>query len=89
MQTLAQQNQPPNASDVRSNVYLSDFPTTTLHLPNTNITVVEVAQPNSVYCPLGSSVPLLVRMGYYSAGNNRTTRYLQQPCPMGSYCVQG
>ncbi|KAJ1395929.1 hypothetical protein B484DRAFT_340119, partial [Ochromonadaceae sp. CCMP2298] len=43
----------------------------------------------SVFCPNGTASPLLVRRGYYSAGGNRTTRFLQEPCPQGAYCVQG
>ena len=74
---------------VRTDVYLSSFDITTKLLPHTNVTVVEVAEPNSVYCPEGSSLPLRVRPGYYTVGSNRTTRSAQEPCPMGSYCVSG
>jgi hypothetical protein len=30
--------------------------------------------PNSVFCPSGSSAPLKARIGYYTVGNNETTR---------------
>jgi hypothetical protein len=74
---------------LRTDVYLSSFNTTTKRLPNTNVTVVEITAANSVFCPQGTAVPLTVRPGYYTVGSNRTTRFAQSPCPMGSYCVNG
>lgn len=74
---------------MRTEVYIGSFNTTTKRLPNTNVTVVEVTAANSVFCPQGSALPLTVRPGYYTVGNNRTTRFAQSPCPMGSYCVNG
>lgn len=44
---------------------------------------------NAVFCPAGSSAPLVVLAGYYSSENNRTTRVKQNVCPVGSYCVSG
>jgi hypothetical protein len=76
-------------SALRTDVYLGSFNTTTKRLPNTNVTVVEITAANSVLCPQGSALPLTVRPGYYTVGNNRTTRFAQRPCPMGSYCVNG
>lgn len=74
---------------MRTDVYLDTFNVSVQVLPNTNISKQVVSEPNSVYCPVGTSIPLAVRSGYYSAGNNRTTRHLQEPCPMGSYCMNG
>jgi hypothetical protein len=81
--------QPADTISLLTSVYLGDFNSTSKTLPNTNITVVEVSEPNSVYCPAGTAIPLSVRPGYYTVGNNRTTRFAQEPCPMGSYCVNG
>jgi hypothetical protein len=85
------QGQPAAADEsaLRTDVYIGSFNTTTKRLPNTNVTVVEVTAANSVFCPQGSALPLTVRPGYYTVGNNRTTRFAQSPCPMGSYCVNG
>ncbi|CAM9183066.1 unnamed protein product, partial [Ectocarpus fasciculatus] len=44
---------------------------------------------NSVFCPDGSSEPLLVQVGYYSIGFNRTIRDSTTPCHPGSYCSNG
>jgi len=33
----------------------------------------QTSSPNSVFCPQGSSVPLVVFQGFFSLGNNRTT----------------
>lgn len=86
---FVQGSQGADPATVRTDVYLSSFDTTTKRLPHTNVTIVEVAEPNSVYCPEGSSLPLRVRPGYYTVGSNRTTRSAQEPCPMGSYCLSG
>lgn len=51
--------------------------------------LVELQKPNNVFCKLGSWAPLQVLPGYYSVGNNKTTRFDQLPCPMGSYCIDG
>jgi len=82
---------PRNISAVRSNVYLdgAHYNVTVMRLPNTNVTQVQLVEANSVYCPEGTASPLFVRRGYYTAGGNRTTRFTQEPCPMGSYCVNG
>jgi hypothetical protein len=45
--------------------------------------------PNKVFCPLGSSKPIIALPGYYTIGNNKTTRFDQIHCPVGSYCVDG
>jgi hypothetical protein len=79
----------PEGGELRSAVYLSSFNATWRRLPSTNVTELQLLQPNSVYCPSGSSTPLMVRPGYFTVGSNRTTRYAQQPCPMGSYCLDG
>lgn len=44
---------------------------------------------NAVFCPEGSSSPLVVQVGHYSVGFNRTTRESTVPCHPGSYCVNG
>ena len=51
--------------------------------------LVELKKPNNVFCPSGSLSPLEVLPGYYSVGNNKTTRFDQIPCPMGAYCIDG
>lgn len=76
-------------SAARVDVYLNDFNSTHSYLPNTNRTIQVLSNPNSVYCPLGTSIPLTIRPGYYSIGYNQTTRYAQIPCPLGSYCEDG
>lgn len=42
-----------------------------------------------MYCPLGSSEPLIVPVGYYSIGNYIETRYDILICPKGHYCING
>lgn len=42
-----------------------------------------------MYCPLGSSEPVSVPLGYYSVGNYIETRYDILVCPKGYYCVNG
>ena len=44
---------------------------------------------NSVFCPEGSPEPLLVQVGYYSVGFNRSIRDSTVPCHPGSYCRNG
>ncbi|ETV76523.1 hypothetical protein, variant 1 [Aphanomyces astaci] len=44
----------------------------------------------SVFCPPGSSTPVLVSSGYFSLlGVDGRLRIGQQICPAGSYCVRG
>jgi hypothetical protein len=50
----------------------------------------EVCGGTHVYCPLGSSLPTLVSVGYFTTGGtNESTRYNQTICPVGHYCDQG
>mmetsp|Transcript_16743 Transcript_16743/g.24809 ORF Transcript_16743/g.24809 Transcript_16743/m.24809 type:complete len:534 (-) Transcript_16743:223-1824(-) len=45
---------------------------------------------SKVYCPVGSSSPVKVSIGYYSiGGNGPSTRTNQANCPPGSYCTDG
>lgn len=44
---------------------------------------------NTVYCPKGSSIPIKVRNGYYSYGNDEYTRTSERICSKGYYCVDG
>lgn len=44
---------------------------------------------SSVYCPLGSSIPTPVNIGYYTIGKNVTTRTDQLICEPGYYCIYG
>lgn len=46
-------------------------------------------QPESVFCPAGSSSPLPVTVGYYSTDGASGLRSAQSACPPGSYCVAG
>ena len=57
--------------------------------PNPDMVRYQIIEPNSVFCPEGSASPLPVLPGYYSIGQNKTTRYDQVVCPMGAYCVKG
>lgn len=44
----------------------------------------------SVYCPLGSTLPVPVTSGYYTIGsNNSATQPAQKQCEPGYYCVVG
>ncbi|POM78126.1 Hypothetical protein PHPALM_4382 [Phytophthora palmivora] len=40
-------------------------------------------------CGSGSPAPQLVHPGYYSIGPTATTRFFQQPCELGSFCIDG
>lgn len=86
----------------RVNVYLTDlnatvynttvpasFSTVSGFTPAQLFSLKVLVKPDSVYCPEGSTAPLVVRSGFYSIGTNRTTRNGQLPCPMGSYCRDG
>ena len=42
-----------------------------------------------VYCPLNSSQPITVQMGYYSYDGGPDIRANEANCPKGSYCVEG
>eukprot|EP01041_Mallomonas_annulata_P008562 gene8562-17664_t len=44
---------------------------------------------DAVFCPTGSRLPLVVQEGYYSMGNNASTRFAQAICPIGTYCSKG
>jgi hypothetical protein len=70
-------------------VSLSQFPTVLLTNLLTSQIQFQLTEPNQVYCPLGTSIPLTVLPGYYTTGNNATTRSGQVICPMGSYCMNG
>ncbi len=87
-QTLPQTMFPP-LLDGSFSTYLLDLNTTTVVLPNSDQLVTLLNNPNNVYCPAGSALPLVVRPGYYTAGGNATTRSEQFPCPMGTYCALG
>ena len=74
--------------------YIGDYGTTTVTpvgatFVSRNATKAVLDAPNSVFCPLGSALPVKARVGYYTTGNTRTTRSGQQPCPPGSYCLDG
>lgn len=43
----------------------------------------------SVYCPIGSSNPIIVPDLYYSAGGTHSTRMNITKCPSGYYCSDG
>ncbi|ETW03965.1 hypothetical protein H310_04372 [Aphanomyces invadans] len=43
----------------------------------------------STYCPIESSKPQVVSLGYYSLPTASPTRSLQLPCDPGSYCANG
>ncbi len=43
----------------------------------------------SVYCPQGSYENIIVPAGYYSIGDDHTTREAIVACPPGMYCVDG
>lgn len=43
----------------------------------------------SVYCPIGSTLPLPVSVGYYTVGGDNATRSAQKQCEPGFYCVDG
>jgi hypothetical protein len=46
-------------------------------------------QENLFYCPLGSSVPLRLQVGYYAVGgDDNNTRAAQEVCPPGHYCPE-
>lgn len=51
--------------------------------------LVSLDEPNGVYCPQGSAMPLVATLGYYTIGSNKTTRSAQLPCNPGSYCLSG
>ena len=42
-----------------------------------------------VYCPQGSYEPIVVPAGYYSLGDDVTTRQYILPCPPGMWCING
>ena len=71
--------------------YLSDIKTKNNFLATRYgyTSLVSLSNPNHVYCPAGSAIPILCSNGYYSSGGNRTTRVTQIACPMGTYCVDG
>jgi hypothetical protein len=53
------------------------------------VTVSVASQPNALYCTASSSLPLQVEAGYFTTGNNMTTRTGQSICSPGSYCANG
>lgn len=72
----------PSSSQL-SNPYLNSFMTIKQkdnHLP---VVYYLLEEPDRVYCPTGSSMPLITLDGYYTIGNNRTTRFDQLPCEPG------
>jgi len=56
---------------------------------NSDMVITQLKRPNQVYCPEGTGNPLVALPGYYTIGNTRTTRFAQQPCQPGTYCVNG
>jgi len=56
--------------------------------PNTNYRQHKCGSPD-VYCPRGSANPIVVSMGYYSAGGTEDARSTEQKCEKGYYCVKG
>ena len=56
---------------------------------NGSYSSIVLKYPNNVICPQGSTKPLRVLPGYYSTGNNMTTRTIQIPCAVGTYCKDG
>lgn len=50
---------------------------------------------SSLYCPLGSSIPIVVPRGYFSVDkqgiefSDSKTKSAILPCPYGSYCING
>jgi len=56
---------------------------------NVDMMRTQLLAPNSVFCPEGTFVPLKVFPGYYTIGQNKTTRFDQMECPAGSYCTDG
>ncbi|CAN0429086.1 unnamed protein product, partial [Ectocarpus sp. 8 AP-2014] len=45
---------------------------------------------SSVYCPAGSSTPIVVSPGNYAVGGTSASRRIEQAvCPEGRYCRQG
>lgn len=58
-------------------------------VPNVNMMKVQLIEPNVVFCPEGTATPVTVLPGYYTTGQTKTTRYEQQECPAGAYCVKG
>jgi hypothetical protein len=43
----------------------------------------------AMYCPAGSTAPVIARPGEYTVGPTPSTRNSSVPCPSGSYCVGG
>lgn len=72
-------------------VYLNDFEAHVdkFELAYQGFVSFVMNEPNSVYCPKGSGIPLLVLPGYYTIGFNKTTRHDQRKCPAGTYCDKG
>jgi len=62
-------------------------PTSIVYVNNMPMRVL--SEPNSVFCPMGSILPIRPLPGYFTAGGGTTTRYKQIPCTLGSYCVNG
>ncbi len=89
---FAQQSLPqtifPVAPDGSYSAYLLDSNLTTA-TTSAGLVVTALANPNNVYCPAGTALPLIVLPGHYTIGNNQTTRNAQLPCPMGTFCVNG
>ena len=57
--------------------------------PNSDMIITQLKKPNLVFCPEGTGNPLIALPGYYTIGNSRTTRFAQQPCSPGTYCING
>jgi len=57
--------------------------------PSASVGTTPVVRFDEVFCPIGSSVPLEVQTGYYSLGQNSSTRTYQAMCPPGAYCWLG
>lgn len=77
------------SSDERyGNVYLDSFATIATKGP-VGVVFHTIAEPNNVYCPVASSLPVVALPGFYTLGNNMTTRVEQVSCRKGSYCTGG
>lgn len=80
---------PASATATLTNVYLDSFDVLAVKSSVAGQLDLTVSQPNKVYCPVASSLPLTALPGYYTIGTNRSTRSDQVLCPAGSYCVDG
>ena len=73
----------------RAYIYTTTNVTNSLAVDANNVPLRVLGEPNSVFCPTGSILPIRPLPGYFTAGGTDTTRNKQIPCPVGSYCVEG